>query len=190
MDFGKLKSVFLKSHECLEKWLAIQEAGARLLANAGNIIQRLPVLHDRRNYAALPNSQQLQTLVLAKQIRALESVFGRLQENLSEMASVVRAQERLVVEAWKLLGEHPSAAACGAVQCGGASVAQLVECMEDVWRCCRDDLAVRAAALSGLSHTSTPQQFQQLSGALAACTGLGQWSTPVVLMSSVAPVLR
>lgn len=51
----------------------------------------------------------------------------------SEMASVTRAQERLVVESWKLLGEHPSAAACGAVQSGGASVAQLVECMEDVW---------------------------------------------------------
>lgn len=38
-------------------------------------------------------------------------------------------------------------------------------------RVCRDDLAVRAATLAGLTHTTSPQQFSELQGALQG----GDW---------------
>ncbi len=38
-----------------------------------------------------------------------------------------------MVELWRLLGEAPGVEACGAVQPGGTSVAQMVEAVEDVW---------------------------------------------------------
>ncbi|EFJ52438.1 hypothetical protein VOLCADRAFT_86520 [Volvox carteri f. nagariensis] len=156
MDFAKFKAAVQRANDCLERWFSLQ---------------RLPALSDVRNFSALPSAPQLQQLVFAKQARALEAVFGRLQANLVELESVVRSQERLVVEMWRLLGESPSPGACGAVQPGGASVAQMVESVEDVWRMCRDDLAVRGAALASLSHTTTPRKFAEVQAALLS--GLG-----------------
>ena len=49
------------------------------------------------------------------------------------MEAMCRAQEKQLAEAARLLGDAPAAVAAGAVQPGGASVAQLVEAMEDVW---------------------------------------------------------
>lgn len=42
----------------------------------------LQALQDSRNFAELPQPQELQQLVLAKQLRSLENVFERLQEAL------------------------------------------------------------------------------------------------------------
>ncbi|PNH02978.1 hypothetical protein TSOC_010994 [Tetrabaena socialis] len=42
MDFAKFKTALQKSNECLDKWILLQESADRLLANAGNILQRLP----------------------------------------------------------------------------------------------------------------------------------------------------
>ncbi|GLI64195.1 hypothetical protein VaNZ11_007386 [Volvox africanus] len=199
MDFSKFKLAVLRANDSIEKWSALQEAASKLLSNAGNILQRLPVLSDARNFAALRQARQLQQLVLAKQIRALEAVFGRLQSNLGELEGLVRIQERLVVEVWKLLGEAPSVEGCGTVQPGGASVAQLVESIEDVWRLCRDDLAVRAAALADLNYSTSPQQFAEIYEALKSCTALlpggvsagsGGACTAVVLLQSVAAAFR
>ncbi|GFR43797.1 hypothetical protein Agub_g4914 [Astrephomene gubernaculifera] len=190
MDFAKFKAVLQRSNDCLEKWLALQETAARLYSNAGNILNRLPILSERRNFSGLPNSEQLQQLVLAKQLKALEAVFGRIQTNLSEAEAVVGTQERLVVEAWRLLGEAPGAEACAAVQPGGVSVAQLVECLEDVGRMCRDDLAVLAAARSCLTHTTSPQEFESLDAARKGAMGLLVGSYPVILMQSAASALR
>ncbi|GLC34695.1 hypothetical protein PLESTM_000226300 [Pleodorina starrii] len=188
MDFSKFKAALQRANDCLDKWLALQEAASKLFLNAGNILQRLPVLSDSRNFSSLPGAPQLQQLVLAKQTRALEAVFGRLQTNLSDLEGVVRSQERQVVEVWRLVGEGAGAEACGAVQSGGSSVAQMVEAMEDVWRICRDDLAARAACLSALTHTTSPRDFQQLHGALTSYTGLlpPSGSHPVVLLQSIA----
>ncbi|GIL45436.1 hypothetical protein Vafri_2676 [Volvox africanus] len=199
MDFSKFKLAVQRANDSIEKWSALQEAASKLLSNAGNIIQRLPVLSDVRNFAALPQAKQLQQLVLAKQLRALEAVFGRLQANLGELEGLVRLQERLVVEVWRLLGEAPSVGVCGTVQPGGASVAQLVESIEDVWRLCRDDLAVRAAALAGLSYATSPQEFAEMHEALKSCTALlpgggsagsGGGCTAVMLLRSVAAAFR
>ncbi|GIL72250.1 hypothetical protein Vretimale_448 [Volvox reticuliferus] len=195
MDFAKFKIAVQRANDSIERWSALQEAASKLLSNAGNILQRLPVLSDARNFVALPQAKQLQQLVLAKQLRALEAVFGRLQANLAELENVVRVQERLVVEAWRLLGEAPSAVGCGTVQPGGASVAQLVESIEDVWRICRDDLAVRAAALAGLSYATSPQRFAEIHEALKSCMALlpagSGWScTAVVLLQSIAAAFR
>ncbi|GLC57495.1 hypothetical protein PLESTB_001233300 [Pleodorina starrii] len=82
MDFSKFKAALQRANDCLDKWLALQEAASKLFLNAGNILQRLPVLSDSRNFSSLPGAPQLQQLVLAKQTRALEAVFGRLQTNL------------------------------------------------------------------------------------------------------------
>ncbi|KXZ44351.1 hypothetical protein GPECTOR_69g444 [Gonium pectorale] len=147
-------------------------------------------LSEHRNFAALPHSVQLQRLVVAKQTRALEAVFGRLQGVISDMAGAVRASERLAAEAARLLGEAPSAKACAEVQPGGVSVAQLVEGVEDVWRLQRDDLAVWASALAGLGHTTSPQQAAEMAAAVRGCTGMLAGAHPVVLVQGAAAALR
>ncbi|KAG2500947.1 hypothetical protein HYH03_000771 [Edaphochlamys debaryana] len=190
MNLSAFKTSLLRFDEALEKWLALQDASNRLLKNAGNILQRLPVLAERRHFSALPDPAALQALVQAKLLRALEAVLGRLQANLSELEGVVRAQERQAVACWRLLGELGPAAAANPVPAAGASVAALVEAVEDVWRCCRDDLAVRAAALGALGLTTPPPAFAELEAALRACTGLSPWSGPVLLLRNVAAALR
>lgn len=82
--------------------LSPQESASRLLANAGNILQRMPVgaslvqclleitsipkaagyvqaLESAESYSELYRGSELQSLLLAKQLKSLEMVFGRLQ---------------------------------------------------------------------------------------------------------------
>ncbi len=50
------------------------------------------------------------------------------------MAEVVRAQEKLCVQAWEALGSTASASACGQTQLTTACTpAQMVEAVEDAW---------------------------------------------------------
>lgn len=43
MDAGRLKAAFVKAADLLEAWQSHQDAACRLMANASNILQRLPV---------------------------------------------------------------------------------------------------------------------------------------------------
>ncbi|KAL6748615.1 casein kinase 2 substrate-domain-containing protein [Haematococcus lacustris] len=182
MDMEKLRGLLTKSASLYEQWQGLRAAGVRLLQNALNISERMPALHNLHNYQELPDPSQLQRLLLAKQAQALDNVFQRLHQNIQNMEDVVRGLERQCVDSWAVLhAAKASTEACATLQLGSCtSVACMVECVEDIWYGCRDELAARAASLSTLDPGSPPLLFS------AACA-LYNGAVPCCLAQRPAP---
>jgi len=185
LDVPRVQALAAKSAQLLEDWLRLQDAGTRHMANAGNIIQRMPALTSADSYQGLQAGMELKPLLVAKQLWSLEVVLGRLQAVMRDMADVVAAQEKQCVDACAAMGASTSCATCtSTILANAASVAQVLESMEDVWYMCRDELCMKAALLAQVHQGISVAHFAAINSLFTAPVHLQRDSLPVVLLSS------
>jgi len=166
---NKTRSILRKFSECVDNFQESFNTLVRLFQNAGNIEQRLPFLKDENNYKNLGNETDLQQMVLAKQVTALENVKNRILNSVSDLETIVNQEERLFVD---------FSASVSSVSSGGVSsmdkvttllpesttLASLVEAIENLWRLNRDQACQTAAAAAVALNTSADLNRNGLDG--------------------------
>eukprot|EP00877_Chromochloris_zofingiensis_P002142 jgi/Chrzof1/11929/Cz06g15010.t1 len=122
----------------------------------------LQALQDSETFADLNTSEQVQSLVLGKQVQAFDNALSVVHMNMSGFAIVTRELERLSVEASKLTGSSMSMAA--AAECRGPepSAIQYTEMLQDMWRACRDELLLKQAMMSSVTFATEAPELAAL----------------------------
>eukprot|EP00200_Dunaliella_tertiolecta_P004429 CAMPEP_0202359874 /NCGR_PEP_ID=MMETSP1126-20121109/13017_1 /ASSEMBLY_ACC=CAM_ASM_000457 /TAXON_ID=3047 /ORGANISM="Dunaliella tertiolecta, Strain CCMP1320" /LENGTH=193 /DNA_ID=CAMNT_0048953423 /DNA_START=132 /DNA_END=713 /DNA_ORIENTATION=- len=181
IELSRLQVAAAKSAQLLESWLTLQDTASRYMANAGNIVQRMPALTNAENYYELQGAALLKPLLLAKQLKSFELVLGRLQAVMSELEAVVVAQEKQCVDGWAVLGggKTQTPAKCSSPPVGAM---QTIESMEDVWFMCRDELCLKAALVSQLHPGISDAEFASISSLFCAHLHVKTDSPSVLLL--------
>ncbi|KAF5832808.1 hypothetical protein DUNSADRAFT_11181 [Dunaliella salina] len=176
-----IEGVAAKSAQLLENWLVLQDTAARYMANAGNIVQRMPALTSAESYSELQGAAELRPLLLAKQMKSFELVLSRLQAVMSELEAVVVAQEKHCVDGWAVLGGGKTQAPIKRLAPPVGAMLTM-ESMEDVWFMCRDELCLKAALVSQLHHGISEAEFASISSLFCAHVHVKTESSPVLLL--------
>uniref|UniRef100_A0A061QYP5 Uncharacterized protein n=1 Tax=Tetraselmis sp. GSL018 TaxID=582737 RepID=A0A061QYP5_9CHLO len=99
VNFRKL---YKKTETQLERWSQLQALAEARLGNAVYQLERLQVLEDETGFRPFGDSVD-PSAARAKQVAALEAVFGKLRESLADMEAVVEAAGRAAQDGAGLL---------------------------------------------------------------------------------------
>uniref|UniRef100_A0A061QGA6 Uncharacterized protein n=1 Tax=Tetraselmis sp. GSL018 TaxID=582737 RepID=A0A061QGA6_9CHLO len=103
VNFRKL---YKKTETQLERWSQLQALAEARLGNAVYQLERLQVLEDETGFRPFGDSVD-PSAARAKQVAALEAVFGKLRESLADMEAVVEAAGRAAQDGAGLLARTP-----------------------------------------------------------------------------------
>jgi hypothetical protein len=107
--------------------------------------------------------QDLQRLVITKQLVSLDKALSLLRQQHDQLQQVVRDLERLYIEASRCLSLSGSALTAAAVPQGPEpSLLHIVETMQDTWVMCRDELLLKVAILGLVSLDASQQHMATL----------------------------
>ncbi|GBF98745.1 hypothetical protein Rsub_11151 [Raphidocelis subcapitata] len=159
-----LRQQATKAGGAFQEWSSLHARATAGLATAVNILARLPALQDGGHFEALGLGPEEQAEVLGKQLQAFNEALAGVHAALSGAREPVRELERAALEAGKRAAGMSLAAA---TQRRGPepSAAEVAEALQDAWRMCRDELALKQAAV-GLLRLDLPQED---AAALLAC---------------------
>lgn len=150
-----LRQQAAKAGSAYQEWAALHVRATAGLATAVNILARLPALQDGGHFQALGLGPDVQAEVLGKQLQALNEALAGVHAALAAARDPVRELECAALEAGR---RAAGMSLMAATQRRGPepSAAEVAEALQDAWRMCRDELALKQAAV-GLLRLDLPQ---------------------------------
>ncbi|KAK9130471.1 hypothetical protein Sjap_010958 [Stephania japonica] len=99
----KYQQKFNKVKDEMERWDQLQSRLLLQFRNASSIIERLPVLQDRKNYGVLKQVDGAREGILAKQMLSLEAILHNIKMIIEEFHGIVMSLEKVLQDGRQLV---------------------------------------------------------------------------------------
>ncbi|KAI3423863.1 hypothetical protein D9Q98_009697 [Chlorella vulgaris] len=166
----KLRQLYAKMDAEVKRWAALQDRGMSLLRTVTNIISRIPALEDPGSYGVLAALPNLPTLLLSKQLQALDELIVQLQDCLDDAQAVTDSMARHAQQAQRLVQHDRSLtpAVCAVVAGPVPSITQCLRGLAEISRMHADELLLKSALVFEVRYDSSEADMQQVAALYAA----------------------
>ncbi|KAL8151231.1 hypothetical protein V2J09_021039 [Rumex salicifolius] len=104
----KYQQKFKQAREQMDHWDKLQDRLLSQFRNTSSIIERLEMIHDRKNYGSLRSVGGIEAAVLRKQMDSLEMIMLSINKTMEEFCGVVMWLDKMVKDGRQIVrgGSH------------------------------------------------------------------------------------